>query len=307
MQLPGLTMTDVDEVANRITLGFESPEAVEATLARALSDKGIPQSAVQVRAFQKVPTTQTLDDLFSPLPGGVNVRSHPSKGFCTLAAIIKYNGTDAFIGSSHCSPTQGAVDTSIWWNNGTLGFLGSEIADPGSLCPPWFPVKCRRSDATVVGVGGYPVELGKLARTKGVGWNPPGSFPGNDTIDVARPRFHLTPPGYTTTNPINGVRVHRVGLAWHWVSGLINETCSNYNQTTGWQMACNYRYSYPTSEGDSGGPVFYKIACPDDPPTETNCATFIGIHWGGSVNSYYSPVSGILLDFAPATFTFVPP
>lgn len=300
-QLEGLVVVDVDEVSNRIVLGFDRLEGVEDQLQRVLANYVIPPNAVRAVTAERIQPTQSLDDLFSSIPGGVSVR-YPGAGMCTIAAAMRYNGVDAILTAAHCSGAMGAIDPGQWLHASTLGFIGWELADPPTICPP---LRCRRSDATIVSTNGYPIELGQIARTSFVGWYPPGSA-GSTTIDAAKPRFPILFPGYATSYPINGERVHRVGRVTGWVSGPVNQTCLD-RQDEGWWRICQYRYNSGTIGGDSGGSVFNAIPCADDPPTISNCAVLAGIHWGGnSTQSYFSPILGFFQDFAPFSFQFIP-
>jgi len=196
-----VSFTIRDERLNRIELGFENPAEAHSVVAKTLAELGIPVQAVLSVPFAKVPLTQTLSDTFSTIPGGVTVNGGGG-GACSMAASIKYNGTNAIIVASHCSVTMGAVDGNTWVQSSTAVTLGSEYADRGNRCGTSSYAPCKASDASIVGVNGYPIEIGKIARTKGV------SFvgAGNDTIDVTRPRFDLLSPGYVTTDLITGTR-----------------------------------------------------------------------------------------------------
>jgi hypothetical protein len=276
-ELPGLVMTDIDEAGNVIALGFDNTSQARPVLDGLLRDNGIPANAVALLSSKAVQVTQILNDLFASVPGGVHAYRTGGSA-CTIGANVRYLGIPAFLTASHCSITQGVVDGGSWGHGYGTVILGSEIADPGTIC---YPLKCRRSDVAVIQYNGtHPHELGQIARTTWFGWYPPG-YTGSDTINVAKPRFPLVSPGYVTSNPLLGEHVHRMGRRTGWLAGPINQTGVNVQQSTGWWMFGSYRFNGETLDGDSGAPVFFRVACPDAiPGSPPDCASlwaFIGV------------------------------
>lgn len=305
--LPGLVMTDINEVSNQIDLGFKDPSIAQSALSKVLREAGIPSAAVRSVVSQEAQVTQTLDDFFATLPGGVHAYAVGSGGGpCSVGINVLYNGVSAFITASHCTLTQGFLDGGPWGHAGSSN-LGTEIADPGSICPVYvFTYPCRRSDAAVIQYSGAnPGELGMIARTEFFGAYPPGG-PGSETIDVVKPRFPLVWPGYPTSNPLMNEQVDKVGRGTGWIRGPINQTCVTHRQNTGWYMFCTYRFNGVAEGGDSGAPIFHRITCPGESWPAVNCASFAGIQWGITAGQvYFSTTNNIFQDFSSASFVFV--
>lgn len=299
--VPGLVMSDIDEATARIELGLVDPTSAGPALERVMASGGIPSGALKVVQWAAVRVSQGLNDAFNSLPGGVHVGAQ-GLGVCSLGVNVLYNMIPSFITASHCGITQGAVDGASWVHGGVV--VGTEIADRGSLCPPF---RCRWSDASIIQYNGaIPGELGFLARTTFFDSYPPDGGQGSTTIDPAQPRFPMVWPGYPSVNPVVGEYVEKVGRMTGWIHGPINKTCFSQSQNTGWTMGCTYRFNGEVIAGDSGSPVFYRIVCPGETWPVVNCATLAGIMWGQSAGQvYFSPTNNLRMDYSSASLIFV--
>lgn len=284
---PGIILTDIDEVHNRLVLGVVS-EAGRSTVAGKLRELGTPTGLVSIEKMPPVRVASAnLQSLVRPVPASVQIAF--SGYICTLGwnayyrdAAGIYDGSRYFITASHCSDA-------TWANTGTRfgqpdvgNYIGLEVADPApfdnsanSLCPTGY--QCRYSDAL-------------LARyTKFVGWNH-GHFP---TVINSAP-FEIT--GYKIFQSDDaqwgqvppelyaGLSLEKTGRTTGRTTGTLLNTCVGilvYEgglPTTRW-MPCQFQANnLSIGPGDSGSPVYHTNYNGDANP-------LFGIVWGIQYNN----------------------
>lgn len=278
LALDGVFKSDIDERANRLAIGVETPEAEDA-VARELPALGIPEEAVEVRRGTPPLPTNSINDRHRPLVGGLQVST--SQGACTLGFVAIRQGVVGFVTNSHCTVNQGGVDFTNFHQptvSGTANKVGNESVDPpyftGAGCPvkpaPW---NCRYSDAAFIRLSaGVSYQVGRLARPS-LGssvWN------SANTLRVVGEQNW----------PVLGQTVEKIGRSTGRTSGVVDETCVNITQSTNSKtFLCQTSALYFAAEGDSGGPVFKQIP-------GTNDVTLIGLHWGWwGEGSVFSPIN----------------
>lgn len=157
--------------------------------------------------------------------------------------------------------------------------IGDEIVDPvwtsgGPGCTTG--KVCRESDAAIVALQpNVPFELGKIARTTGVG---------SLQIDVANPRWTIT--GETVM--LVGQVAHKVGQTTGYSFGPVTNTCKDSDvDGTNRRVLCSWVFTASAGPGDSGSPVFRVIG--------GNGSVYLaGILWGfGEGSVWFSPLAGI--------------
>ena len=276
---PGVTMTDIDDRTNRLTVGVEDAGLAASAVASVLAKVGIPQTAVTVVTATAV--TPNLRDRTRPLHAGTQIQLGGG-GNCTLGFPANRGGTFGFVTNSHCSTIRSAVDSGDYWQStrpaGGGDTVGVETVDPamftGAGCPAGR--SCRRSDANFVRTNnGAPISQGRIARAPigSLDWN------GTDTFRIN-----------TVGQAFNGDAVQKVGRTTGRTAGPVTSTCVNSNVAgTTFTMLCQDRASYTAGGGDSGSPVFVLTNNP-----APNDVRAVGIHWGtgavgGVPSSVYSP------------------
>lgn len=257
---------DLDERENRIELGIEGRQlqSIIPVIEARLGKLGVPRDAVVFQSldgpepaldFAPPPTLQT--GTTDPLAGGIQI-IHSSSA-CTLGFVAQHSGTTGFVTNSHCSLMPYVVDNTSYTVGGV--FAGSETEDPlGYTCG--FRV-CRGSDANFVSGGSMPLAVGRILRTIGVN-------SGSLTVDQSRPYFYVVQSG---SNLFQGQTVHKVGRTTGWTSGSIVSTCKDATPTVNTVMTCGYEANYGRGGGDSGSPVFVRLASGD-----SSEVTLVGIH-----------------------------
>jgi hypothetical protein len=275
LRIPGVVLVDVDDKSNRLTVGVETLElrgAIEAELTKAR----IPRSAVNLEVTPAVKVETSLTDRHRPLVGGLQISF--SGGICTQGFNAIRLGTAGFVTCSHCTATQGGVESTIFHQatmSGTTNRVGVETADPAyfEFGWPFALTRVRRSDAAFVqrdvGVDG---NLGTIARPAagGVAWN---------GVDV----FRIVSAG----DPLVGQTVTKVGRTTGLTQGVVNRTCANIAQSgTNIIELCQSQAGYASGGGDSGSPIFRVTNSP-----ATNDVSLGGIHWGSG--GTFSPLSSV--------------
>lgn len=134
---------------------------------------------------------------------------------------------------------------------------------------------------------------------------------------VARPSYTasaaapLLSPPYTLVNdaPISifgygaeGTQIEKVGRTTGWATGLVSESCIDYNidVAAGLMLLCQYTGTYYAESGDSGSPVFLRTN-PSDPSDLR--IEMVGMNCGtkGTNLSLFSPTLGVLWDYPNGT------
>ena len=141
---------------------------------------------------------------------------------CTLGFN---DGTGSFITNSHCTNTQGGVESTQYFQpTSTVDptVIATEVEDPkyfrGGACPKGR--KCRYSDASrALYSAGVASERGLIAKT---------SAPNNGSLDVTG-SFTVTSQDNTTTSFALGTTINKVGRTTGWTQGVVTATCVNTN------------------------------------------------------------------------------
>ena len=326
---PGVVFTDLDEAANRLTLGIES-EQVRASIQAQLTSKKIPIEAVNFVISEPFTGLASLKDDIRPVLGGTMIgfaKSTTISGVanCTMGvnALDPVSGKIGFVTNSHCSERQGGVDAGEYWQFDlplnsifpmTEDPIGLETIDPPftynlnlQQCLPFR--RCRFSDANFVTYyDSVNAELGKLARPQlinGLG------YANNGEIDDTGEQLLLhamqpTMPIVGETDQLSiGDYVHKIGATTGWTYGTLARKCIWINmRNSDITLACQdevYRTNpdYVIAEGgDSGSPVFIY-------PTAST-AILVGILWGSKLNTddqyVYSPIRSIKKELGALQF-----
>lgn len=298
--LPGVTATDLQEAGNHLWIGIKD-ESVRAQVEGEVARLGIPPNAVVIEVFGPVrESSHTLQNAVRPVDAGVQIQNESNGGLCTYGFTVLLNGTRGMVTNSHCTRTQGAVDSDRFHQptvSGETNLVGTETIDPAfftstkdNRCPPGY--ECRYSDSAFAqSAGNLTLNLGYIARPTALG---------AITIDHNSPKFRITATGA----PVIGNWVHQVGRSSGWTQGQVTYTCVNVANPNGYVMVCQNRASYNAINGDSGSPVFMPVNASGD-------VKLVGIHWGtvtGSTDRVFSTLGGVWSDLAPGgTFQVVLP
>jgi hypothetical protein len=282
LNIPGVVLTDIDERANRLTVGVEDEDLRDAVQA-SLDAAAIPPEGWQVEEVNPVDPLN-LRARHRPLVGGLEIGLG---GTCTLGFPAIRNGILGFVTNSHCTRTQGGVEgTTYSQPAGDLEIVGDETVDPayvaGTLgCPTGS--RCRRSDSAFVrtrskvgiSVSGIalPPALGSLS------WN------GVDRATI-----------FSEGSPVLGITVYKVGRTTGITSGTVTRTCTTYTQNTvqRFVIVCQHEANLGMQPGDSGSPVFRpafaREAC-GSPLGVLGCVQLLGVAWGGG--GVWSPIGNV--------------
>src|SRR5690242_10083952 len=169
LAVPGAVFADADEAANQVHLGVEN--ATAATRVRAvLARLGIPPAAAVVDVVKPIVQMATLRGAVRPVVAGVQINF---PGFlCTLGFNATRSGVRGFVTASHCTNTQGGVESTPYWQPTQTSRptqIATETVDPSyrstlSGCPAG--KRCRRSDASFAKyINGTTRTLGSIAQT----------------------------------------------------------------------------------------------------------------------------------------------
>jgi hypothetical protein len=276
LEIPGVSLTDIDESRNRLRVGLESEEGGE-ELDRRLMELGIPLDAVLIEVTGPVSLHATLSSAVRPVVGGIQVAfgcSASSCFVCTDGFLAQRGNTLGFVTNSHCSLNQGTTDGTVYSqpfpSANSPKRIGSEAFDrsyfTGGSCPTGR--RCRYSDSAFVAKKSKTnYKLGYIARTTGYG---------SSTISTSNPRFRIISedPG-----PLVGEPVEKIGRTTGWSHGTVSRTCTSYNVSGSTvTMLCQDAVTGTSSSGDSGSPVFRVRRGKD--------VSLDGILWGGSGGTY---------------------
>ena len=279
--VPGVVFTDADEARNRVRIGVEhaaSAAQVRVVLARL----GVPASAVNVDVTQPIRQLATLQGAVRPVVAGVQINF---PGFlCSLGFNASRSGTRGFVTASHCTSTQGGVESTPYWQpleSVRPTQIATETIDPtypkGGSCPAGR--KCRRSDAAFAKyINGTQNTLGRIARTS-------STTPTDRTIVG---NWTITADASSSSFTI-GLTVNKVGRTTGWSQGPVSGTCVNVNVSgTNITQLCQTIVSATVGGGDSGADVFTI--------TSGTNVKLNGILWGGSSDGrtfVFSPLANV--------------
>ncbi len=285
--LPGVVMLDIDEMANRLKVGVaEAPISGTTSTASfravevALTQLGVPRTAVTIVPMQPFATSATLRDNTRPIEGGIQIAF--SMFLCTLGFNGVRSGVAGFVVNSHCTDVQGQnTGTQHYQPSVATGnLIGVEVADPAwdlMKCPIGLVGHlCRYSDSAYSQRDGtVTADQGFIARTTGVN-------SGSLTISG---QFRVVSKGAS----IVGATVNKVGRTTGWTAGQVTATCVDVLVLGSLNAdLCQDVVSAGVGAGDSGSAVFAI--------TSGNDVQLRGILWGGNLDGtsfVYSPIANI--------------
>ena len=203
---------------------------------------------------------------------------------CSIGFNASRSGTRGFVTASHCTNTQGGVESTPYWQplqtvNPTQ--IATEIVDPayttGGSCPAGR--RCRRSDASFAKyINSTQNTLGRIARTSSTSST-------NRTIVGS---WAITSDASSSSFTV-GQKVNKVGRTTGWSQGPISSTCVNVNVSgTSITQLCQTIVSAKVGAGDSGSDVFAI--------TSGTNVKLDGVLWGGSSDGktfVFSPLANI--------------
>jgi hypothetical protein len=293
LAVPGAVFVDNDETTNRVLVGVENLGAMGQVRA-AVARLGIPDDAVIVQRVDAIHQVATLQNVVDrPVRAGVQINF---PGFlCSVGFNATSGGQKSFITASHCTTTQGGVESTPYWQplqSVAPTQIATEVADPvyvrgGSGCPKGR--KCRVSDASRAAyIDGNNQALGLIARTSGAN---NGSLEITGSLSIASDDCTNTLGGCLAA----GTTVGKVGRTTGWTSGAITNTCVNTGVSgSNIVQLCQTFVSARVGGGDSGSDVFQG---------STN-VKLAGILWGGNSGGtqfVFSPLANVVRDLGPLT------
>jgi hypothetical protein len=282
LAVPGVVFTDADEAGNRVRIGVEHAAAAS-RVRSALARLGIPAAAANVEIVAPIRQVANLRGPVRPVVAGVQINF---PGFlCSLGFNATRQGVAGFVTASHCTTTQGGVESTPYWQplqTTRPVQIATEQNDPTykttlAGCPPGR--RCRRSDAAFARyVNGTTNTLGRIART--------ASTSSSDLVIAG---------GWTITSNATsssftvGATVNKVGRTTGWSRGPVVATCATVNVSgTNITQICQTIVSARVGSGDSGSDVFTVIS-------GTN-VRLSGVLWGGSTDGatfVFSPFANV--------------
>lgn len=309
LRAPGVTMTDIDEAKNRLSIGVQK-ESDKAAVGRLLEAAKIPTGAVNFLVTDRVAPVATLQGHQRPTVAGYQIAYAASSTTfveCSLGFTARSGATTGFVTASHCTKAPWAVDGTPF-NQPTVipvNYIGAEAVDPpGFTCPPTYQGSmCRWSDSVFVPYApGVPSGFALIGRTTGISssWLTP-----NVTINNSKPTFGLVGP---PSQPfLTGLALNKVGMRSGWSQGTISNTCVDFAWTplNNAQLLCQYVVHCSTNacavEGDSGSPVFRVTN------SVRGYSELYGILWarffGSHVWLIFSPITGIQADLGQLEYS----
>jgi hypothetical protein len=237
---------------------------------------------VSVEITEPIRQVATLQGSVRPVVAGVQINF---PGFlCSVGFNASRSGTRGFVTASHCTNTQGGVESTPYWQplqsvNPTQ--IATEVADPayttGGSCPSGR--RCRRSDASFANyINSTANTLGAIART---------SSTNKRNLTIAG-SWTITSDA-TSSNFTIGETVNKVGRTTGWSQGPVTSTCVNVNVSgSSITQLCQTAVSASVGGGDSGSDVFSI--------TSGTNVRLDGVLWGGSSNGrtfIFSPLANV--------------
>src|SRR6476469_4133730 len=282
LAVPGAVFADADEAGNRVHIGVEHAAAasrVRSVLARL----GIPAAAAAVDVVPPIHQVATLRGSVRPVVAGVQINF---PGFlCSLGFNATRGGVAGFVTASHCTNTQGGVESTPYWQPTQTAKpvqIGTETVDPKykstlAGCPS--DRLCRRSDASFAKyINGTKNTLGTIART--------ASTTSSDRTIVG---------GWTITSNATsssftvGETVNKIGRTTGWSRGKVVATCATVNVSGATiTQICQTVVNAKVGAGDSGSNVFSVTSGTD--------VKLDGLRGGGSTDGktfVFSPLANI--------------
>lgn len=284
--IAGVVYTDLDEAANRVTIGVEHAAAADSVRGLA-AQLGIPAEALQVRLTEPIQFAATLRDQVRPVVAGLQINF--GNYICSIGFNATSGGQSSFVTASHCTNRQGGTEGTLYYQNlasTANSFIGTEVDDPvylrGGACPKGR--KCRYSDAARAAyASGVTFTLGGIASTSG---------PNNGSVTITGTRS-ITGEG----SALVGSVANKIGRTTGWTQGTVSATCVNTGvQGTNIVQLCQTFVDAGVGGGDSGSDVFANAG--------TSSATLLGILWGGNSSGtmfVYSPIGNVERELGPLT------
>ncbi len=279
--IQGVVYTDIDERANRLSVGVESQAAAEA-IRQQLATEGVPSAAVNIISTGAIIPLVTLQDRVRPIQGGLQIQF--SNFLCSISFNGIRSGTAGFLTASHCTDIQGGVESTQYYQPLTASgnFIGTEIADPvytKAKCQGagiHGNKVCRYSDSSFEQLAsGVAQDLGFIEKTDSVNT-------GSLTIAGS---FRIISEGPSVV----GQTVNKVGRTTGWSQGQVTNTCVNTGVSGSKTVQlCQDWVSATVGPGDSGSDVFAI--------TSGNDVQLRGVLWGGNGAGtvlVYSPIANV--------------
>ena len=290
LAVPGAVFADADEAENRVHIGVEN--ATAATRVRAVLDRlGIPAAAATVDIVKPFRQVATLRGAVRPVVAGVQINF---PGFlCSLGFNATRSGVAGFVTASHCTNTQGGVESTPYWQPTQTSKptqIATETVDPSYKsmvigCPTGR--RCRRSDASFAKyINGTTRTLGSIAQTS-------STSSANLTISG-----HWAVTSNATSSSFTvGSTVNKVGRTTGWSKGKVIATCVTVNvDGSNVTQLCQTVVNAKVGAGDSGSDVFSV--------TSGNNVKLAGVLWGGSSDGtqfVFSPFANITGELGSLT------
>jgi hypothetical protein len=290
LSVAGAVFTDADEARNRVHIGVEHAAAAE-QVRHVLARLGIPASAVVVEITEPIKQLATLRGTVRPVVAGVQINF---PGFiCSVGFNASRGGTRGFVTASHCTNTQGGVESTPYWQplQATRPVkIATETVDPGykttlAGCPSGR--RCRRSDAAFAKyINATTNTLGRIARTATT-----------SSSDLTIAGGWTVTSNATSSSFTVGETVNKVGRTTGWSRGKVVATCVTVNVNgSNITQICQTIVNAKVGAGDSGADVF-KV-------TSGTNVKLDGVLWGGSDDGatfVFSPFANITGELGALT------
>ena len=284
----GVTQIDLDEAANRISVGVAT-EQHQRDLLQHLEGLSVPAEAVEVMELSAPEANYTWGGKRTYIYWNVSVTAP-----CTLSQVVTRRLSDATedsvlygITNSHCTQSFASDTGDRMLNNVGGSTVADEIWDhpliTNATCQGLTgttAAKCRYSDAALFQY--RPASWGNLE-------------PHIIQISAARDSLHGE-----ETFVLTGDSLNMYGSTSGLSKGVAEGSCVHvlHPNISGGYALCQGKASYPSSGGDSGGPVWVKDVYPD------LTRWFVGVHWGMDKpehgdSRYYSKVYYVADEILP--------
>ena len=301
LSLPNMVYLDADEECNCVTIAVSQSDARPA-VEQFVQKSGVPASAVRIIERPRIVPAQSLRDQFRPMKGGIRIKFNAFVGFggyCTQTAVALRAGVLGLIMNSHCTRTQGGVESTEIYQAGLAfqnDFIATETVDPlwtasMPLCP--LGKLCRRSDSAFASFASpSDGSLGKLALPTALCTTAPCSLHLTNATD------ELTITGLFGAPMVGDLR-GKIGQTTGHTRGSVTATCIDTNQAprsifapSNLTVLCQNFVGAAFGPGDSGAPVISLLS--------GNRAVLAGIAWGSGGGSYaFSAISDVEAELGP--------
>jgi hypothetical protein len=294
----GVYLSGIDQRHNRIEIGIDREEesSAEDQVRSRLPSLGIPDSAVTF-TIGSTPSPQTtyLTDDASSLAGGYELRRYSSDTtyFCTLGVVLDWESTRYVSTASHCGSHFFELDTTDTWYQDSSRVIGYEAWDPAST-GTYDGQPSRASDVELIKVNSTSSDRGAIAHTTYRDSATSGSL----EIDTSHPSISIYA---TSSSPVDGLEVDKVGRTTGWTYGTITGTCDDVAYTNGMSVTCEIATSVYTGEGDSGSPLFEWDG-------EDGADLYgMALSGGNGTTSYFTSYAGFLTDLGGSSGLTITP